>query len=450
MTKSSLARFLCLVVLLTAGFLLYTCFNHVTNTGWNSRGGDQPSKVMSMDGRVPISLHPGLAPIQSWSDSPHESGSRSWRREKQDVSAINSSGRDVTVGGNTTSGSRNQKWNRIMRNKTKERGDSFSSVYRQAGMNVRNSSLCQVKKLPDGLSAVEPLSQSAVEGVEKFVFFAGYPRSGHSMIGSVMDAHPNMAIAHEYFIFQKCKSMLRNRKNIFDDKLKLFNALSVNSFFTSKCGWRSDSSTDKGYNFNFDSQWQGTFSQLKVIGDKSGGTAGTLIRERDGKLCLQHMIDSLKIPVIAMHVIRNPHDMIATSVIYATHGFIDKFNNNITTSIKLDSSFMLQKKWAIEIFGHADTISKIKKQFDLTVVEIHIEDFIQDPSRIVMKLCHSLGVDCPQEYVDRVTAKAYKNISRSRDLISWSPSALTFIQQQIIKYPFFEGYTFEDSFRQSI
>ena len=45
----------------------------------------------------------------------------------------------------------------------------------------------------------EPLSQSAVEGVEKYVFFAGYPRSGHSMIGSVMDAHPNMVIAHEYF-----------------------------------------------------------------------------------------------------------------------------------------------------------------------------------------------------------------------------------------------------------
>ena len=77
---------------------------------------------------------------------------------------------------------------------------------------------------------------------------------------------------------------------------------------------------------------------------------------------------------------------------------------------------------------------------------MHIEDFIQDPSRIVMMLCLSLGGECPQEYVDKVTAKAYKNVSRSRDLISWSPSALTFIDQQMTKYPFFEGYTFEDSF----
>ena len=32
----------------------------------------------------------------------------------------------------------------------------------------------------------QPLSQSVVEGVEKFVLFVGYPRSGHSLIASVM------------------------------------------------------------------------------------------------------------------------------------------------------------------------------------------------------------------------------------------------------------------------
>ena len=27
--------------------------------------------------------------------------------------------------------------------------------------------------------------------------FVGYPRSGHSLIGSLLDAHPNMLVAHE-------------------------------------------------------------------------------------------------------------------------------------------------------------------------------------------------------------------------------------------------------------
>lgn len=33
--------------------------------------------------------------------------------------------------------------------------------------------------------------------IHTFVLFVGYPRSGHSLIGSIMDAHPNVIIAHE-------------------------------------------------------------------------------------------------------------------------------------------------------------------------------------------------------------------------------------------------------------
>ena len=49
--------------------------------------------------------------------------------------------------------------------------------------------------------ALPLLPESTVNSVEKFVFFVGYRRSGHSMIGSVMDAHPDMIIAHEYLLF---------------------------------------------------------------------------------------------------------------------------------------------------------------------------------------------------------------------------------------------------------
>ena len=35
------------------------------------------------------------------------------------------------------------------------------------------------------------------ESVEKYCMFVGYPRSGHSLVGSLLDAHPNMIIANE-------------------------------------------------------------------------------------------------------------------------------------------------------------------------------------------------------------------------------------------------------------
>ena len=35
------------------------------------------------------------------------------------------------------------------------------------------------------------------QDIEKYCMFIGYPRSGHSLVGSLLDAHPYMLIAHE-------------------------------------------------------------------------------------------------------------------------------------------------------------------------------------------------------------------------------------------------------------
>ena len=33
--------------------------------------------------------------------------------------------------------------------------------------------------------------------IEKYCMFVGYPKSEHSLVGSLLDAHPNIVIAHE-------------------------------------------------------------------------------------------------------------------------------------------------------------------------------------------------------------------------------------------------------------
>ena len=307
----------------------------------------------------------------------------------------------------------------------------------------------QCKSIPRCRGAMgnnfEPLSQSAVERVEKYVFFAGYPRSGHSMIGSIMDAHPNMVIAHECLLLEKCIELwnMKTNTSIYSNKSELFNSLYKDSFFESKCGWRSNKNTAKGYNFNLKSKWQGTFSQLKVIGDKSGGSTARYISKRVGKLCLQQMIHSFEIPIIAVHVVRNPYDMIATALAYK--------ENNVkrihwTKHAKQKVSVQLQMNISREVFIRADSVVEVKKY--VPAVEVHIEDFIDNPSKIIEGLCHSLGVDCPQEYVEECTAKTYRSVSRTRDVISWSPSVLSFIDQKMTEYPFFEGYTYKDDYRQ--
>jgi hypothetical protein len=44
-------------------------------------------------------------------------------------------------------------------------------------------------------------NRSHLAEVERFALFVGYPRSGHSLIGSLLNAHPDMVIAHELGVF---------------------------------------------------------------------------------------------------------------------------------------------------------------------------------------------------------------------------------------------------------
>ncbi len=290
----------------------------------------------------------------------------------------------------------------------------------------------------------QPLSQSVVEGVEKFVFFIGYPRSGHSIIGSVMDAHPDIVIAHEYFLFSECASQLKVGASIFENKTQLCNELYKNSYLSSKCGWRSDSNTSKGYNLDVGSQWQGTFRQLRVIGDKSGGKTSHSMKSGTGNKCLEQMVDYLNMSIIAVHVVRNPYDMIATSILYQLSTVRStKASDILHRKLRPDHNMQISNTNAL--FSQALAVTTVSKK--VTVVEIHIEDYIKDPRRCVLEICNALEVPCPQDYVEECYQKTYRNVSRSRDLIEWEPVILRRIQERMKEFPFFRGYTFEDDFR---
>ena len=60
-------------------------------------------------------------------------------------------------------------------------------------------------------------------GIKKLVFFVGYPRSGHSIVGALMDAHPHVVIPHEYFLFAQFRTLNQAPDKNWRDNL--FNAL---------------------------------------------------------------------------------------------------------------------------------------------------------------------------------------------------------------------------------
>ena len=118
------------------------------------------------------------------------------------------------------------------------------------------------------------LTKDVVDHIEKFVIFIGYPRSGHSIVGSLMDAHPHMVIANEFLLFRNWKYFSDKQKEssksgnpFYHHRTYLFNILYRRSVWDTTDGFRSEQNTMKNYTLSMDSLWQGKFDKyISVIG----------------------------------------------------------------------------------------------------------------------------------------------------------------------------------------
>ena len=145
----------------------------------------------------------------------------------------------------------------------------------------------------------------------------------------------------------------------------------------------------------------------------------------------------MKLPLIVIHVVRNPYDMIATELLRTTTKQFDMRAEDLTVA-KPDDKVV--KRYA-DIFMQASGVIRV---MELTkVVEIHSEDFTADPRNIVRGICTTFSLPCPEEYIEACYEKAYRNSSKSRYNMEWSPNMLRYVANNMKNYSFFSKYTFD-------
>ena len=267
---------------------------------------------------------------------------------------------------------------------------------------------------------------------------------GHSIIGAILDAHPNMIMAHQDYLLKPC--FLRGSSTPhFQSKRDLFNNLYMNSYHAVQTGWRSTLPTKKGYNLHIESQWQGTFSELKVIGNKRGEKLPRALIENVNKTvaCFRLLKEKIQIPIVLFHVVRNPFDMLATTF---TNGRGLSVHEMISKGRKLNVA-------RNEIISVASVIARTEKSTmewinskemkNTEVVHIRSEEFINDPRRHVKEMCRALDVPCPPYYVRACDEKIYKKVSPSRKTINWTKDVIEEVREIFKQIPSFSGYSFD-------
>ena len=106
----------------------------------------------------------------------------------------------------------------------------------------------------------ETLDHKVCDGVQTFLMFIGYPRSGHTLISSLLDAHPNAIVANEFEVIGKWQKWETANKN----KYFLFDQLYQNSKQEAEIGYRS-ATVPHRYNYSVPGQWQGTFNERILV-----------------------------------------------------------------------------------------------------------------------------------------------------------------------------------------
>ena len=132
--------------------------------------------------------------------------------------------------------------------------------------------------------------------VERYCFFVGYARSGHSLIGSLLNAHREMVVSNELNSLRFVQHGFRRNQ--------VFALVLARDAMFGNMGrlWT-------GYDYSVPNQFQGRFTRLKVIGDKQGGGSTRRLREDLG--LIERLRRVVGVPIRVLHVTRNPFDNIS-------------------------------------------------------------------------------------------------------------------------------------------
>ena len=289
-----------------------------------------------------------------------------------------------------------------------------------------------------------PLPQSVINHVKYFVYFVGSAHSGHSTVGSILDSHPHMIVAHEAKIFLQ----LNKNPAHFTSKAAVFNVLWGKSYNDShyKDSLRTTSSSDiknKGYSLQIDGLHQGTYlSYVDVIGDKNGGNTVSLLHQDplEWEKVFKKMKSLVNIPFKVIYVIRNPYDNIASSLLYSfkIHMRIIR-NSNKTFDVK-------RKGFGNRIDGYFaahQTIMDAKKKYKLDLLEVHVKDLVENPNATITKMCDFLGVHCSDSYIKICSENLFKTESKMRYKIKWTAYLISKVRNYILKYDDLRYYSFD-------
>ena len=245
--------------------------------------------------------------------------------------------------------------------------------------------------------------------VNRFCFFIGYARSGHTLVATMLNAHREVVVAHE----RDAVSLVRHRFT----RSQLFSLLLQRDQRFGSMGrmW-------SGYQYEVPGQHQGHYERLRVLGDKRARSSALQIA-RQPEL-LGRLRRTVKVPIRVVHVTRNPFDNIATEA--RRH----KLSLTQATS------------WYEQC---CQAVAQVRPMLDsLELMDIRYESFAAEPASSLAELCRFVGIEPDATYLEACAGLVWPSTNRTRDDVQWSSDERRHVERLIERYEVLGSYTFDE------
>jgi len=248
-----------------------------------------------------------------------------------------------------------------------------------------------------------------------FCLFIGYPRSGHSLVGSLLDAHPDIVIAHEVNALKLVVDGGLGKRDLISTLLESSEAEAMRPM-----GRRAS-----GYSYAVPGQWQGQARTLRVIGAKAGEKATLRLgRNPDELSVLRRRVGA---PVRMIHMVRNPYDMVARMSLITKDGKPER-----------------------TVAGATDFVRRLARTNDRLiagkdpVLTVRHESFVRDPRAELTRMCAFLGVESEPSWLEACAGLVFESPRRTRDRIQWTDEEREAVEKLIAGHEFFHSYSWGD------
>jgi hypothetical protein len=248
------------------------------------------------------------------------------------------------------------------------------------------------------------------DDVRTYCTFIGHNKSGTTLLGSLIDAHPNAILGDEVDAVQYFSTRFR-RDQIFHQII----ASSRRDYLKGRVTARRLG----GYSFLVPGQWQGRYERLRVIGDStSGATTRRLAHNLELIGTIQAAMPGVQTKYI--QVVRNPFDPISAYMIRGKRTFDNAINH---------------------YFSACDRLEKIRSVLEPdNLLVIRYENLIASPRKHLHQVFQFLGLELTEEFLSACTSILYQSPFIRRGSIPWTQDWVEAVENQIQKYEFLTGY----------